>query len=61
VECGLDPADALRSSTSTAARFLGTDAQGAPHAVITFAEDPRYDPAALTRPAAVVIGGVRIG
>ena len=60
VECGLDPTEALRASTSTAVRFLGADAALAPPAIVTFAADPRDDPAVLTRPAAVVIGGVRV-
>jgi imidazolonepropionase-like amidohydrolase len=60
VDCGLDPADALRAATSTAMTFLGAEARAAPAAVVTFAADPRSDPAALTRPAAVVIGGVRV-
>jgi imidazolonepropionase-like amidohydrolase len=60
VECGLDPVDALRSSTETALRFLGDDAAEAPPSVVTFDEDPREDPDALTRPAAIVIGGVRV-
>lgn len=60
VECGLHPIDALRAATATAVRFLGGDAAAAPAAVVTFAADPRDDPALLTRPAAVVIGGVRV-
>ena len=60
VECGLDPLDALRASTGTATRFLGGDVAEAPPSVVTFDEDPREDPGALTRPAAIVIGGVRV-
>ena len=60
VECGLDPVDALRASTDTATRFLGADAADAPPSVVTFDEDPREDPAVLARPAAIVIGGVRV-
>ena len=60
VESGLDPVDALRASTDTATRFLGADAADAPPSVVTFDEDPRDDPAALARPAAIVIGGVRV-
>ena len=42
-------------------RFLGADAAGAPPAVVTYEEDPRDDPRrADRRPAAVVIGGVRV-
>ena len=60
VECGLEPVDALRASTDTAMRFLGGDAADAPPSVVTFDADPRDDPRVLTRPAAIVIGGVRI-
>lgn len=60
VECGLDPTEALRASTSTAVRFLGADAATAPPAIVTFAADPRDDPSVLARPAAVVVGGVRV-
>ena len=60
VECGVDPTDALRAATSTAVRFLGADAAAATSAVVTFDADPRDDPAVLTRPAAVVMGGVRV-
>ena len=59
-ECGLDPVDALRAATTTAVGFLGSDGAAAPPAVVTYAEDPREDPAVLTRPAAIVIGGVRV-
>jgi imidazolonepropionase-like amidohydrolase len=60
VECGLDPIDAIRASTSTPVRFLDVDVAAAPAALVTFDADPRDDPAALTRPSAVVIGGVRV-
>ncbi len=60
VDCGLDPVDALRAATTTAMRFLGGDAAEAPPSVVTFDADPRDDPLVLTRPAAIVIGGVRI-
>ncbi|MBA3738840.1 MAG: amidohydrolase family protein, partial [Actinobacteria bacterium] len=60
VECGLEPVDALRASTDTAMRFLGADAADAPLSIVTFDEDPREDPAVLTRPTAIVIGGVRV-
>lgn len=60
VECGLDPVDALRAATTSAVAFLGADAAAAPPAVVTYTEDPREAPSALTRPAAVVIGGVRL-
>jgi imidazolonepropionase-like amidohydrolase len=60
VECGLEPVDALRASTETAVRFLGRDAADAPPSIVTFDEDAREDLAVLTRPAAIVIGGVRV-
>jgi imidazolonepropionase-like amidohydrolase len=60
VECGLEPTDAMRAATSTAMQFLGTDALAAPPALVAFDDDPRDDPGVLTRPSAVVIGGVRI-
>jgi imidazolonepropionase-like amidohydrolase len=60
VGCGLAPIDALRAATSAAVGFLGADAAEAPAAVVTYAEDPREDPDVLTRPAAVVVGGIRI-
>jgi imidazolonepropionase-like amidohydrolase len=59
-ECGLEPIDALRAATTTAVGFLGADASAAPPAIVTYAEDPREDPTVLTRPTAVVIGGVRV-
>ena len=60
VDCGLEPIDALRAATTAAVEFLGADVAGAPPAVVTYAGDPREDPDVLTRPAAVVIGGVRV-
>jgi len=60
VEYGLDPVDALRASTVTALQFLGDDIADAPPSIVIFDEDPREDPAVLTRPAAIVIGGVRV-
>jgi imidazolonepropionase-like amidohydrolase len=60
VDCGLEPIDALRAATTTSVGFLGADGASAPPAVVTYAEDPREDPSVLTRPAAVVIGGVRV-
>jgi imidazolonepropionase-like amidohydrolase len=58
VDCGLEPIEALRAATTTAVGFL--DDGAAPPAVVTYAEDPREDPGVLTRPASVVIGGVRV-
>jgi imidazolonepropionase-like amidohydrolase len=60
VGCGLEPIDALRAATTTAVGFLGADAGEAPPSVVTYAEDPRDDPAVLARPAAAVIGGIRV-
>jgi imidazolonepropionase-like amidohydrolase len=60
VSCGVEPLDALRAATTTAVRFLGTDLAGVPPAVVTYAADPRNHPEVLARPAAVVIGGVRV-
>jgi imidazolonepropionase-like amidohydrolase len=60
VECGLDPTDALRAATVNALAFLGTDVADAPPSVVTYQDDPRHYPEALARPAAIVIGGVRV-
>lgn len=60
VELGVDPTEALRAATTTAARYLGTDASNAPASMVTFDADPRQDPEVLSRPSAVVIGGIRI-
>jgi imidazolonepropionase-like amidohydrolase len=60
-ECGVEPIDALRAATTSATRFLGAEAAGAPPAVVTYDADPRDDPGVLARPAAVVIGGTRVG
>jgi imidazolonepropionase-like amidohydrolase len=59
-ECGLSPLEALKAATTNATRFLGAEAATAPPAVVTYHADPRNDPAVLTQPAAVVIGGVRV-
>lgn len=60
VDCGLDPADALRAATVSAIRFLGADVAAAPASIVMYDDDPRDDPAVLERPAAIVIGGVRV-
>jgi imidazolonepropionase-like amidohydrolase len=59
---GLTPTEALRAATTDARAFLGASAleAGSPADVVTFDDDPRDDPDALDRPAAVVLGGVRI-
>lgn len=59
-ECGLDPTDALRAATTAALHFLGPDAADAPPSVVTYPQDPRNDPEVLARPAAIVMGGVRV-
>jgi imidazolonepropionase-like amidohydrolase len=62
VEFGLSPVQALRAATTDARRFLGEGSldDGARADVVTFEEDPREDPAALGRPAAVLLAGRRI-
>ncbi len=60
VECGVEPTDAIRAATTTAMQFFGADGLAAPPALVAFDADPRNDPEVLMRPAAVVIGGVRI-
>jgi len=60
IELGVDPTDALRAATTTAVRYLGKDARNAPASVVTFDADPRQDPEVLSRPRAVLIGGVRV-
>lgn len=52
VDCGLDPLEALRAAATTGVGFLGAEGGDASASVVTFDEDPREDPAALTRPAA---------
>ena len=55
---GLDPADALAAATVVPREVLGGDARRVD--VVTYDEDPRDDPEVLTRPAAVVVNGVRL-
>ncbi len=59
---GLTPVGALRAATTDARTFFGAASleDGGPADVVTFEQDPREDPAALSRPAAVVLGGMRI-
>jgi imidazolonepropionase-like amidohydrolase len=59
---GLTPTQALRAATTDARTFLGAPGldAGAAADVVTFDDDPRDDPEVLERPAAVVLGGVRI-
>jgi imidazolonepropionase-like amidohydrolase len=62
IDFGLTPVQALRAATTDARQFLGEASlvEGAPADVVTFEEDPREDPAALGRPAAVILGGQRV-
>ena len=62
VAFGLTPTQAIRAATTQARAFLGAPSLegGDPADVVTFEEDPRDDPDVLSRPAAVVLGGVRI-
>jgi imidazolonepropionase-like amidohydrolase len=62
IEFGLGPVEALAAATTAARVFL--DAPGieedASADVLTFEEDPRDDPAALGRPAAILHRGRRV-
>ena len=62
VAFGLTPTQALCAATTHARSFLGAPSleAGGTADVVTFEEDPRDDPDVLSRPAAVVLGGVRI-
>jgi imidazolonepropionase-like amidohydrolase len=62
VEHGLTPAAALAAGTVAARTFLGLTAAagGDPADLVTYDEDPREDPSALERPAAVLRRGRRI-
>lgn len=57
IRCGVEPKDALAAASTTARAFLGEPARAD---VVTFDVDPREDPGVLARPAAVVIGGIRL-
>jgi imidazolonepropionase-like amidohydrolase len=62
VASGVDPAIAVGAATWDARRYLaapGLD-EGAPADVVTFDEDPRVDPSALSRPRAILLGGRRV-
>jgi imidazolonepropionase-like amidohydrolase len=62
IDYGLSPVTALRAASTAARAFLnqpGLD-DGAVADVVTFDEDPREDPDALRRPAAVVLRGRRV-
>lgn len=59
---GLMPVGALRAVKTDARAFFGAASieAGGPADVVTFEQDPRDDPAVLSRPAAVVLRGIRI-
>jgi len=57
-ELGLEPAQALAAASSVARDFLGGTTESAD--VVTYARDPRLDPAVLGSPTAVVVRGTRI-
>ena len=54
---GLQPHDALAAASTWSRRFLGAAATAD---IVTYHHDPRQDPDQLTRPAAVVAGGIRL-
>ena len=59
---GLDPSDALAAASTAAYAFLGEEfdhVQG-PTSLVTYHADPRDDLEILSRPAAVLIDGVRV-
>ncbi|GAA3293712.1 amidohydrolase family protein [Dactylosporangium vinaceum] len=61
-ELGVPPAAALTAASSDARRFLGAPqaTPGGPVDLVTYHDDPRSDPAVLSRPAAVFARGVRL-
>jgi imidazolonepropionase-like amidohydrolase len=61
-ELGLSPRAALAAASTAAQSFLGVGGlrTGEPADLVTYHEDPREDPDALARPAAVVAQGVRL-
>ena len=62
-ELGLPPQQALAAASTAARQFLGFTAlaDGQPADLVTYASDPRDDPAVLARPAAVFLGGAASG
>jgi imidazolonepropionase-like amidohydrolase len=56
-DMGLEPAQALAAASDAARRFLGAEPASD---VVTYAADPREDPAVLATPVAVVLRGVRV-
>jgi imidazolonepropionase-like amidohydrolase len=61
-ELGLSPTAALAAASTAARRFLDLPdlVDGQPADLVTYAADPRTDPAVLAHPVAVFAGGVRI-
>jgi imidazolonepropionase-like amidohydrolase len=58
-DAGLEPAQALAAASEWPRAFLGE--QGEPAAdFVTYSNDPREDLDELRRPAAVIVGGVRV-
>ncbi|WP_434581675.1 amidohydrolase family protein [Carbonactinospora thermoautotrophica] len=60
IDAGLSPHAALGAASWAARRFLGLEptlAEGAPADLVAYPEDPRRNPAVLTRPARVIIRG----
>jgi imidazolonepropionase-like amidohydrolase len=60
---GLSPASALDAASTMARDYLGLSGfrAGAPADLVTFATDPRLDPATLELPAAILLGGSLVG
>jgi hypothetical protein len=56
-QMGLDPEDALAAGSTWPWRFLGAPATAD---IVTYHHDPRQDPDQSARPAAVVVGGIRL-
>lgn len=60
LDAGVDPTMAIGAASWTARSWLGLPniEAGAPADLVAYRDDPRDDPAVLTRPAAVVLNGV---
>jgi imidazolonepropionase-like amidohydrolase len=61
-ELGLPPRAALAAASTSARQFLGFASlrEGEPADLVTYASDPRDDPAVLGQPAAIFVAGARI-
>ena len=61
-ELGLPPRAALAAASTSARQFLGFTSlrEGEPADLVTYASDPRDDPAVLGQPAAIFVAGSRI-